>query len=100
MIDIGGLPIVSDPTFDGACPHGYLTKTTGPAVDEDGGLRSTSFWSAMKRTRTTSTNEASCSRRAPRWCSPGLWPPDASDHRPSAFSRGSAIFCLARRAAT
>ncbi|WP_435887148.1 hypothetical protein [Streptomyces antimycoticus] len=28
--------IVSDPTFDEAGPHGYLTKTAGPAVDEDG----------------------------------------------------------------
>ncbi|GDY47308.1 hypothetical protein [Streptomyces antimycoticus] len=36
MIDIGGLRIVSDPTFDEAGPHGYLTKTAGPAVDEDG----------------------------------------------------------------
>lgn len=36
VIDIGGLRIVSDPTFDEAGPHGYLTKTTGPAVDEDG----------------------------------------------------------------
>ncbi|AEW92562.1 hypothetical protein SCATT_01910 [Streptantibioticus cattleyicolor NRRL 8057 = DSM 46488] len=36
MIDLGGLRIVSDPTFDEAGPHGYLTKTAGPAVDEDG----------------------------------------------------------------
>lgn len=35
VIDIGGLRIVSDPTFDEAGPHGYLTKTTGPAVTED-----------------------------------------------------------------
>ncbi|OPG09458.1 MBL fold metallo-hydrolase [Microbispora sp. GKU 823] len=35
VIDIGGLRIVSDPTFDAAGPHGYLTKTAGPAVDED-----------------------------------------------------------------
>ncbi|MYU10544.1 MBL fold metallo-hydrolase [Streptomyces sp. SID8361] len=35
VIDIGGLRIVTDPTFDGASPHGYLTKTTGPAVSED-----------------------------------------------------------------
>ncbi|MFD5387984.1 MBL fold metallo-hydrolase [Streptomyces sp. NPDC127074] len=36
VIDLGGLRIVSDPTFDEAGPHGYLTKTAGPAVDEDG----------------------------------------------------------------
>ncbi|POX40824.1 MBL fold metallo-hydrolase, partial [Streptomyces sp. Ru72] len=35
VIDIGGLRIVSDPTFDEAGPHGYLTKTAGPAADED-----------------------------------------------------------------
>ena len=35
VIDLGGLRIVSDPTFDAAGPHGYLTKTAGPAVDED-----------------------------------------------------------------
>ena len=36
VIDIGGLRIVSDPTFDEAGPHGYLTKTAGPAADEEG----------------------------------------------------------------
>lgn len=36
VIDIGGLRIVSDPTFDEAGPHGCLTKTAGPAVDEAG----------------------------------------------------------------
>jgi L-ascorbate metabolism protein UlaG (beta-lactamase superfamily) len=35
VIDLGGLRIVSDPTFDDAGPHGYLTKTAGPAVAED-----------------------------------------------------------------
>ncbi|WP_046732080.1 MBL fold metallo-hydrolase [Streptomyces humi] len=35
VIDLGGLRVVSDPTFDAAGPHGYLTKTAGPAVDED-----------------------------------------------------------------
>lgn len=35
VIDIGGLRVVSDPTFDPAGPQGYLTKTAGPAVDED-----------------------------------------------------------------
>ncbi|KUN82551.1 Zn-dependent hydrolase [Streptomyces bungoensis] len=34
VIDVGGLRIVSDPTFDDAGPHGYLTKTAGPAVPE------------------------------------------------------------------
>jgi L-ascorbate metabolism protein UlaG (beta-lactamase superfamily) len=29
------LRIVSDPTFDDPGPHGYLTKTAGPAVTED-----------------------------------------------------------------
>ena len=32
VIDIAGLRIVIDPTFDPAGDHGYLTKTAGPAV--------------------------------------------------------------------
>ena len=35
ILDLGGLRIVSDPTFDDPGPHGYLTKTAGPAVTED-----------------------------------------------------------------
>jgi len=35
VLDVGGLRIVSDPTFDGPGPHGYLTKTAGPAVAAD-----------------------------------------------------------------
>ena len=35
VLDLGGLRIVSDPTFDAPGPHGYLTKTTGPAVADD-----------------------------------------------------------------
>ena len=35
LLDLGGLRIVSDPTFDAPGPHGYLTKTIGPAVTED-----------------------------------------------------------------
>jgi L-ascorbate metabolism protein UlaG (beta-lactamase superfamily) len=35
VLDLGGLRIVADPTFDAAGPHGYLTKTAGPVVDED-----------------------------------------------------------------
>ncbi|GHB85824.1 hypothetical protein GCM10010347_65990 [Streptomyces cirratus] len=35
VLDLGGLRIVSDPTFDEPGPHGYLTKTAGPAADED-----------------------------------------------------------------
>ncbi|MEV6970736.1 MBL fold metallo-hydrolase [Hamadaea sp. NPDC051192] len=35
VLDLGGLRIVADPTFDDAGPHGYLTKTGGPAVAED-----------------------------------------------------------------
>jgi L-ascorbate metabolism protein UlaG (beta-lactamase superfamily) len=35
VLDIGGLRIVSDPTFDAPGPHGYLTKTAGPAVTEE-----------------------------------------------------------------
>ncbi|MFH9402651.1 MBL fold metallo-hydrolase [Streptomyces sp. NPDC017638] len=31
---MGGLRIVSDPTFDEPGPQGYLTKTAGPAFDE------------------------------------------------------------------
>jgi len=34
VIDIGGLRIVVDPTFDDPGPHGYLTKLTGPAAAE------------------------------------------------------------------
>ena len=35
VLDLGGLRIVSDPTFDAPGPHGYLTKTAGPAVEPD-----------------------------------------------------------------
>ncbi|MEU6343611.1 MBL fold metallo-hydrolase [Streptomyces sp. NPDC046977] len=35
VLDIGGLRLVTDPTFDEAGEHGYLTKTAGPAVHED-----------------------------------------------------------------
>jgi L-ascorbate metabolism protein UlaG (beta-lactamase superfamily) len=35
VLDLGGLRIVSDPTFDAPGPHGYLTKTAGPAVTGD-----------------------------------------------------------------
>jgi L-ascorbate metabolism protein UlaG (beta-lactamase superfamily) len=35
VLDLGGLRIVSDPTFDAPGPHGYLTKTAGPAVEAD-----------------------------------------------------------------
>jgi L-ascorbate metabolism protein UlaG (beta-lactamase superfamily) len=35
VLDLGGLRVVSDPTFDDPGPHGYLTKTAGPAVPED-----------------------------------------------------------------
>ncbi|GAA3580358.1 MBL fold metallo-hydrolase [Nonomuraea rosea] len=35
IIDLGGLRIVTDPTFDDAGPQGYLTKTAGPAATED-----------------------------------------------------------------
>ena len=35
VLDVGGLRIVSDPTFDDPGPHGYLTKTAGPVVTED-----------------------------------------------------------------
>ena len=35
VLDLGGLRIVSDPTFDAPGPHGYLTKTIGPAVTEE-----------------------------------------------------------------
>jgi L-ascorbate metabolism protein UlaG (beta-lactamase superfamily) len=35
VLDLGGLRIVSDPTFDDPGPHSYLTKTAGPAVTED-----------------------------------------------------------------
>ena len=34
VLDLGGLRIVSDPTFDAPGPHGYLTKTAGPAVSD------------------------------------------------------------------
>jgi L-ascorbate metabolism protein UlaG (beta-lactamase superfamily) len=35
VVDLGGLRIVVDPTFDAPGPHGYLTKTAGPAVQAD-----------------------------------------------------------------
>jgi len=35
VLDLGGLRIVSDPTFDAPGPHGYLTKTAGPASGDD-----------------------------------------------------------------
>ena len=35
ILDLGGLRIISDPTFDAPGPHGYLTKTIGPAVADD-----------------------------------------------------------------
>lgn len=35
VLDLGGLRVVSDPTFDDPGPHGYLTKTEGPALAED-----------------------------------------------------------------
>jgi hypothetical protein len=34
VLDLGVLCIVSDPTLDPPGPHGYLTKTAGPAVSE------------------------------------------------------------------
>jgi L-ascorbate metabolism protein UlaG (beta-lactamase superfamily) len=34
VIDIGGLRIVADPTFDDPGPEGYLTKLDGPAATE------------------------------------------------------------------
>ena len=35
VLDLGGLRVVSDPTFDAPGPHGYLTKTAGPVVADD-----------------------------------------------------------------
>jgi L-ascorbate metabolism protein UlaG (beta-lactamase superfamily) len=34
VIDLGGLRIVTDPTFDEPGAHGYLTKNAGPAANE------------------------------------------------------------------
>lgn len=34
VIDIAGLRVVADPTFDPAGEHGYLTKLTDPTVTE------------------------------------------------------------------
>jgi len=34
VLDVGGLRIVVDPTFDPPGPHGHLTKTAGPALEE------------------------------------------------------------------
>jgi L-ascorbate metabolism protein UlaG (beta-lactamase superfamily) len=34
VVDIAGLRIVVDPTFDAPGPHGYLTKVAGPAAEE------------------------------------------------------------------
>ena len=35
VLDLGGLRLVVDPTFDAPGPHGYLVKTAGPAVPEE-----------------------------------------------------------------
>ncbi|WP_432984220.1 MBL fold metallo-hydrolase [Dactylosporangium sp. CA-233914] len=35
VLDLGGLRIVTDPTFDSPGPQGYLTKTRGPVAAED-----------------------------------------------------------------
>jgi L-ascorbate metabolism protein UlaG (beta-lactamase superfamily) len=35
VLDLGGLRLVLDPTFDDPGPHGYLTKTAGPAATEE-----------------------------------------------------------------
>ncbi|MCD0485009.1 MBL fold metallo-hydrolase [Streptacidiphilus sp. ASG 303] len=35
VIDIGGLRFVSDPTFDPPGPHGFLTKSEGPAFPQE-----------------------------------------------------------------
>ncbi len=35
VLDLGGLRIVVDPTFDAPGPYGHLTKIAGPAVHED-----------------------------------------------------------------
>ncbi len=35
ILDLGGLRIVTDPTFDPPGPNGCLTKTAGPAVARD-----------------------------------------------------------------
>src|ERR1700754_4420020 len=35
VLDYGGLRIVSDPTFDPPGPHGYITKTAGPALPRE-----------------------------------------------------------------
>jgi L-ascorbate metabolism protein UlaG (beta-lactamase superfamily) len=34
VLDLGGLRIVSDPTFDDPGPHGYLTKTAASVLAE------------------------------------------------------------------
>jgi hypothetical protein len=36
LIDVGGLRILVDPTFDDAGWHGPVTKLIGPAITEDG----------------------------------------------------------------
>ena len=35
VLDLSGLRLVVDPTFDAPGPHGYLVKTAGPAVPEE-----------------------------------------------------------------
>jgi L-ascorbate metabolism protein UlaG (beta-lactamase superfamily) len=35
VLDLGGLRIVVDPTFDDPSPHGYLTKTAAPVCQEE-----------------------------------------------------------------
>jgi dihydroxyacid dehydratase/phosphogluconate dehydratase len=66
VLDLGGLRVVSDPTFDAPGPHGYLTKTAGPAVEPSSG-RSTWCWSATTIIRTTSTTGVGPWPSRPRW---------------------------------
>ena len=58
VLDLGGLRIVSDPTFDAPGAHGYLTKTTGPAVADDQLGPVDLSWSATTTTPITWTTVA------------------------------------------
>ena len=46
VLDLGGLRIVSDPTFDAPGPHGYLTRRPVPRSPRTSSGRWTWCWSA------------------------------------------------------
>jgi hypothetical protein len=68
VLDLGGLRIVSDPTFDAPGRHGYLTKTTGPAVADDELGPLDLVLVSQTTTPITLTTVAALLPWLPRWC--------------------------------